>query len=106
MKIAQQPTACDAFHALVDVGVAATQRELIRRFIERRGGAWSIGELAAELSMQKSTVSARVNEMVFETRELVAKPKRKDRMSNITVRPVGLPPMQQELFAAQGALFQ
>lgn len=94
MRIAQAPTACDAFHAHSDSGLASGQRALILGFIESRGGSWSIGELADALAMQKSTVSARLNE----TGEPVVKPKRKDRLTNITIRPVGLPAKQGELF--------
>lgn len=97
MLINQEPTACASFHAHTDSGLASGQRELILGFIERSGGSWSIGELAEALSMQKSTVSARLNEMLHETGELVAKPKRKDRVSGVTVRPVGLPPKQLDL---------
>ena len=74
------------------------QWALILGFIESRGGSWSIGELADALAMQKSTVSARLNEMLNETGEPVVKPKRKDRLTNITIRPVGLPAKQGELF--------
>jgi len=98
MRIAQQSTACDSFYAHTDSGLASGQRALILAFIELRGGAWSIGELADALAMQKSTVSARLNEMLHETKDLVAKPKRKDRITNITIRPVGLPVKQWELF--------
>ena len=97
MLINQAPTACNAFRAHADSGLASGQRAKILCFIERRGGSWSIGEFADALSMQKSTVSARLNEMLNETGELVAKPKRKDRLTNITIRPVGLPPKQLDL---------
>ena len=43
------------------------------------------------MGMQKSTVSARINEALNDTKELVERPKRKDRVSGVTVRPVGLP---------------
>ena len=98
MLINQATTACDAFHAHADSGLASGQRALIIGFIERHGGSWSIGELADALSMQKSTVSARLNELLHETGELEVKPKRKDRLTNITIRPVGLPVKQGELF--------
>lgn len=77
--------------------MSASQRERIKAFITRNGGDWSIGELAAALDMEKSTVSARINEMVHETGELEAKKKRKDRRSAILIRPVGLPAQQLEL---------
>ena len=97
MRIAQQPTAIDAHHAHDASGLSSAQRHLIVGFIKQRGGSWSIGELARELGMQKSTISARVNECLNEFGLLVVKAKRKDRISNITVRPIGLPVKQLEL---------
>lgn len=97
MRIDQQPTACDAYHA--HRGQSAQQRNRILEFIKHRGGDWSIGELAQALTLQKSTVSARVNELLNETKELVERPRRKDRLSGITIRPVGLP------IVGQGDLF-
>lgn len=97
MRIAQQTTACDAYHAHRGAGFAASQRERIKAFIALRGGDWSIGELAAALNMEKSTVSARINEMLHETGDLEEKPKRKDRRSAIRIRPVGLTAKQLEL---------
>jgi DNA-binding MarR family transcriptional regulator len=97
MRIDQQPTACDAYHA--HRGKSAQQRNRILSFIKQRGGDWSIGELAQALTMQKSTVSARVNELLNETKELAERPRRKDRLSGITIRPVGLP------IVGQGELF-
>lgn len=97
MRIAQAPTARDAFHAHSDNGLSGGQRSKIIHFIETSGGSWSIGELAEALGMQKSTVSARLNEMLNQFCMLVEKPKRKDRLSNITIRPVGLPAKQLEL---------
>jgi DNA-binding IclR family transcriptional regulator len=98
MKIAQQPTACDAFHAHTGNGLASGQRARILDFMERRGGTWSIGELADALNMQKSTVSARLNELLH-AGELEAKEKRRDRLTSITIRPVGLPAKQRDLFS-------
>lgn len=97
MLIAQQPTAIDARHAHDASGLSSHQRHLIVRFIERNGGSWSIGELAGALGMQKSTISARVFECLNEFGLLVVKEKRKDRISQITVRPVGLQVKQMEL---------
>lgn len=98
MLINQAPTACDSFHAHSDCGLASSQRMKIVEFIEKNGGSWSIGELAQALEMQKSTVSARINECLNEFGLLVVKAKRKDRLSNIRIRPVGLPPKNLELF--------
>jgi DNA-binding IclR family transcriptional regulator len=96
MLIAQQPTACDAFHAHTG---KARQRAAIVSHIAEHGGEWSIGEIAHALGLQKSTVSARIWECLNETGELAEKSRRKDRRSGITVRPVGLPVVgQQELF--------
>ena len=98
MRIAQAPTACDAFHAHVGHGIARGQREKILGYIALMGGSWSIGELAHALHMEKSTVSARVNELLYETCEVVERQKRKDRISGITIRPVGIMPVQLEIF--------
>ena len=97
MLIRQAETAIESFHAHRNTGRAQAQQARILRFIGQRGGDWSIGELARAMGMEKSTVSARVNEMV-KTRDLVEMPKRKDRVSNVRVRPVGLPAQQGELW--------
>lgn len=98
MLIAQTDTAIDSYHAHRAAGHSAIQRDRILECIAQRGGDWSIGELARELGMEKSTISARVNECLYETHELVEMPKRKDRISEVTVRPVGLPVRQWRLF--------
>lgn len=90
-------TSINAFRA--HTSLSAQQHRKILDFIAERGGDWSIGEIARELELQKSTVSARINELVNQTHELVEYPKRKDRISRITIRPVGLPKGQRELFA-------
>jgi predicted transcriptional regulator len=99
MRIAQQPTAADAYDTHRASGQSAQQRNRILAFIKARGGDWSIGELAQALTLQKSTVSARVHELLNETCEAVEKPRRKDRISGITIRPIGLP------VVGQGRLF-
>lgn len=81
-------------------GKSSELRERILAFITARGGDWSIGEIADMLDLEKSTVSARINELLNLTKEVVERPKRKDRVSGITIRPVGLPPV------GQGVLFQ
>ena len=96
MRTAVQTTSIDAFHA--HGSMSAQQRDRILAFIRSRGGDWSIGEIAKAMSMQKSTVSARINELVNETGELEERPRRKDRISNITIRPVALPAVQMDLF--------
>lgn len=97
MLIAQNETAIASFHAHVGNGKAAAQRNRILGFIEAQGGDWSIGEIAHALGLEKSTVSARVNECLNEFQSLVVKPRRKDRRSGINIRPVGLPVKQQEM---------
>ena len=82
-----------------DVAIPYVMSLIIDVGITARGGDWSIGELAKAMDLQKSTVSARLNELLNDTKELVERPKRKDRVSGITVRPVGLPVIGQgELF--------
>lgn len=94
MRIAQQQTACDAFHA--HQAISANQHARILEYIQKHGHNWSIGELARALNLEKSTVSARVNELLA-SGQLAAKAKRKDRYSGITIRPVGLPAMHGRL---------
>jgi len=100
MRIAQAETARAAFHAHQDTGKASTQRIRIVNFITDHGGNWSIGELAHAMGLEKSTVSARVNECLH-AGELQDKPKRADRRSGIRVRPVGLPELQMDLFGGE-----
>lgn len=99
MRIDQTITAADAYDKHRTSGQSAQQRNRILEFIKQRGGDWSIGEIAQVLGMQKSTVSARMNELVNETFQLVEKGRRKDRVSGILVRAVGIPPVgQMEIF--------
>lgn len=99
MRTAARSTSIDAYHTHRRSGQSAQQRNRILEFIKARGGDWSIGEIAQALTLQKSTVSARVNELLNDTKQLVERPKRKDRISGITIRPVALP------FIGQGELF-
>lgn len=98
MRTSARSTSIAAYHDHQDSGKGCQQRVAIVRFIAARGGDWSIGEIASALKLQKSTVSARINELVNETQELTERPKRKDRISGITIRPVGLPSAQLGLF--------
>lgn len=98
MRTDVQQTSIRAYDAIRYSGLGTQQCALILNFIKARGGGWSIGELSHELGLQKSTVSARVNELL-NNKLLVAFAPRKDRCSGITVRPVGL-----DVFA-QGELF-
>lgn len=96
MRTAVRQTSIDAYHDHARAGRAAGQREKILNFIERASGNWSIGEIASALKMEKSTVSARLNELLA-AKELEERPKRKDRLSGVTVRPVALPAVQGRL---------
>lgn len=98
MIIAQQETAIDAFHAHQSSGMSSQQRSRILAHIQKHGGDWSIGEIAHALRMEKSTVSARINELLNDTAEVIAKQKRKDRISGVLIRPVCLPAIQMEIF--------
>jgi DNA-binding MarR family transcriptional regulator len=95
MRTRVAETSIRAFHG--HAGISVGQRERILALIETGRGNWSIGEIAAALSMEKSTVSARVRELLDDG-ALVERAKRKDRESGITVRPVGLPAVQADLF--------
>lgn len=100
MRIAQHETAIDSYREHTGNGNASAQRNRILNFITDHGGNWSIGELAQAMGYEKSTISGRVNELLYQTKELEEKLKRKDRVSGKTVRPVGLPAVQKELFAS------
>lgn len=100
MRTAVQITSADAYDAHKTSGKASAQCSRILRLIEAYPLLdWSIGETARELGMEKSTVSARIKELL-DAGTLEPKPNRKDRISHITVRPVGLPVKGQlEFFA-------
>jgi DNA-binding transcriptional ArsR family regulator len=85
----------NAYNAHHASGGAESQGRRILAHIRERGGDWSIGELAAALGMDKSAVSARVHELLYDAEALVACPRRKDRVSGILVRPVTLAPTTQ-----------
>lgn len=97
MLINQADTAIQAYHGHVKGSHSAGQRADIMGFIDRNHGDWSIGELAHAMGLQKSTVSARINELLSVS-DLVEAPRRKDRVSGITIRPVRIPAGQRELF--------
>ena len=96
MLIQQTQTAVESYYG--HQSKSAAQRTRVLSFIESHGGSWSIGELAHALDLQKSTISARIHELLYETHELVERPKRKDRRSGVMVRPVSLPTLQRDLF--------
>ena len=100
MRTDVQPTSLSSYDAVRASGTSSAQCDRILAHIERHGGDWSIGEIAHALHMEKSTVSARLNAMLNDiSPPIEAKPTRKDRVSGVTVRPVGLPVVgQKELF--------
>ena len=89
MLINQHSTAIEAYRNHLLSGKAKSQCEMIVNFIKDQGGDWSIGELAYALEMEKSTISARINECIKDNL-LFEKPKRIDRRSGITIRLVGV----------------
>jgi len=90
MKTAVRETSIRAFHDHSRSGAAAGQREKILNLLEMNPRLdWSIGEIAYAMGMEKSTVSARINELLA-VGELEERPRRKDRRSGVTVRPVAL----------------
>ncbi len=80
----------DAYQRHLESRRARSQGRRILEHIRDHGGDWSIGELAAALDLDKSAVSARVHELLHDTEELMACPRRKDRVSGILIRPVAL----------------
>lgn len=95
MQTNVRETSRDSLLAHRMTGQSAQQRNRILAFIKARGGDWSIGELAQELTLQKSTVSARINELLNDTKEVVEATRRRDRISGITIRPVCMPSVGQ-----------
>lgn len=94
-----QTTSINAYQAHHAAGHARGQRLRILNYIRAAGGDWSIGELAQALALEKSTVSARVHELLHDSRELVARPRRKDRVSGILVRPVTIARQRESVLA-------
>ena len=101
MRTDVQPTSLSSYDAVRASGASSAQCARILAFITANSTTdWSIGEIAHFLSMEKSTVSARLHFMLNEIDPpIVAKPTRKDRRSGVMVRPVGLP------VVGQGVLF-
>jgi len=85
MKIAQQETAVAAFYEHVP-SIAPTQREHILSCIAP-GSDYSMCELVARTGLQKSSISARLNEMRKDG-VIEFGPERKCRISGITINPV------------------
>ncbi|PRZ56146.1 ArsR family transcriptional regulator [Paraburkholderia fungorum] len=85
MKIAQQETAAASFYEQVPL-FAPTQRDTILGAITP-GRDFSMCELVEHTGMQKSSISARLNEMRM-AGVIEFGPERKCRISGITIKPV------------------
>ncbi|WP_258559181.1 MarR family transcriptional regulator [Ralstonia mannitolilytica] len=92
-----QDTSIDAYHSSSRRSNSKLQCDRIVEYVERAGTA-TIAEIAKALGMEKSSVSARRNELIAAGR-LVLAGERKCSVTNRTVQSVKLP-------ARQGALFQ
>jgi len=90
-------TSLEAHDYVQSSGKAGTQEMAILNFMdENRHLDFTRRELAAALSMETSTMSARVNSLL--TAEKLIEPyKRKCTVSGLTVWALKLPPAQQEL---------
>lgn len=100
MRTAVAETSIHAHDAIKASGNSTHQCARILDHIRQHGDC-SIGEIAHALGMEKSTLSARVYSLLYDSHNppLEAKPTRKDRRSGVMVRPVGFP------VAGQGGLF-
>lgn len=97
MRTAVRDTSIGAYRELVSSGARESLHEKIVTHIKQCGGDWTIGELSKALHIDKSTVSARLNELLA-SGALAEAAKRKDKVSGITVRPVAIPDAQGRLF--------
>ena len=100
MQPSVRETSIAAYHELRDDGKLTAKQQQIIDYLHRHPGAvFSRLEISRAIDMPINCVAGRVNELLKETKEVVEYPKRKDRISGITVRPVGLPVIGQgELF--------
>lgn len=66
MRINQSETACDHFHFVVESITGPSLRDRIVAYMQEypRKPDWSIAELAHGMGLEKSTVSARRNELL------------------------------------------
>lgn len=92
-NVAETSIAC--FHNFVEPTSSHGQRARILSVI-RQGRDYSLSELSALTNIEKSTMSARVNELRADG-QLVKAPRRKCSRTGITVIPSKLPSIQLEL---------
>lgn len=91
-----QETSMMAYCVHKENGQQSRQQMSVISVLENAGCDMSIGEIAVELGLEKSSVSARVNELIAKE-QLVVAPRRTDKISGRLVRPVRLAPVQMEL---------
>lgn len=82
MRIEATFTQIESFRNHTANGGAKYQRSKILDIFNDYGGNWSIGELAKFMKMDKSTISARINELL-KTKDLIDLPKRRDLCSGV-----------------------
>ena len=77
--------------------LGAQQQRVMRLFAVYPGSAWSLNEIAEATGIRLSSVSGRVAELKAGG-HLFEAPKRKDRITGITITPVAAVPEQLEFF--------
>lgn len=90
-----QETSVMSYSQLKEEGGLGKQQSLIVSLIAKEKDM-SIGEIAKATGLQKSSVSARIKELI-EDEVLVISSRRCDKVSGRLVRPVKLAPVQMEL---------
>ncbi|MFV0916070.1 MarR family transcriptional regulator [Ralstonia nicotianae] len=96
MKTAVQATSIDAYHSRSRRTIGQAQCDRIVEYVERAGTA-TIAEIAQALHIEKSSVSARRNELIAAGR-LVLTDDRKCAVTGRYVQCVKLPQKQGSLF--------
>lgn len=96
MRTQVTETSIDAYHSRSRRTIGQLQCDRIVEYVERAGSA-TIAEIAKALSMEKSSVSARRNELIAAGR-LVQGVRRQCAVTGRSVQSVELPPKQGALF--------
>ena len=92
-----QETSIDAYHSRSRRSGSKAQCDRIVEYVERAGTA-TIAEIAQALHIEKSSVSARRNELIAAGRLVLLDEERKCKVTNRTVQAVKLPQKQGSLF--------
>jgi len=95
MKTRVTETSIDAYHSL-PLGMVSTSCQKIEDWVAANGNS-TIGEIAKGLQMEKSSVSARRNELIAANRVCLGG-RRACRISGRTVETVFISPKQNNLF--------